>query len=141
MLELAEVKANDIVYDLGCGDGRIVIAAVKQFGARGVGIDIDPERIRESRENARLAGVSDRVTFVNQDLFDAKIGEATVVTLFLWPEVNLRLRPKLLRELEPGTRVVSYWHDMGDWKPDKEIRSHVEGESQPIYLWRVPARS
>jgi len=141
MLELAEVRPNDVVYDLGCGDGRIVIAAVKRYGARGVGIDIDPVRIRESIENARTAGVSDRTTFLNQDLFEASIAEATVVTLFLWPEVNLKLRPKLLHELRPGTRVVSFWHDMGDWKPDRVVATHVDGESPRIYLWHVPGRA
>ena len=136
MLKLADVRKSDVVYDLGCGDGRIVIAAAQQFGARGVGIDIDPQRIRESQENARAAGVSDRVTFRNEDLFEAGISDATVVTLFLWPEVNLKLRPKLLKDLKPGTRVVSYYWDMGDWVPEKEIE--IDGHS--IYLWTIPAK-
>ena len=136
MLKLAEVRKGDVVYDLGCGDGRIVIAAAQQFGARGVGIDIDPARIQESRENARAAGVLARVTFRNEDLFEAGIAQATVVTLFLWPEVNLKLRPKLRRELKPGTRVVSYYWDMGDWAPEKQI----EVDGHPIYLWTVPPR-
>ena len=107
MLRLANVKKGDVVYDLGCGDGRVVITAVKEFGATGVGIDIDPERISEARENARKAGVSGKVKFRNEDLFEADISRATVVTLYLYPWVNLKLRPKLLRDLKPGTRVVS----------------------------------
>jgi ribosomal protein L11 methylase PrmA len=139
MLKLAQVGANDIVYDLGCGDGRIVIAAVKQRGARGVCVDIDPQRIRESRANAQSAGVAQRILFLNQDLFDTDIGDATVVTLFLWPSVNLKLRPKLWRELKPGTRVVSYVHSMGDWIP-QDART-VEGAHGPrkLFLWTVPA--
>lgn len=137
MLELAEVTPRDVVYDLGCGDGRIVIAAAKEFGARGVGIDIDPARIAESEKNARKAGVAGRVRFRNEDLFEADIREATVVTLYLWPWVNLKLRPKLLRELKPGTRVVSHCHDMGDWIPERRI----EVNGHRIYLWRIPERS
>src|ERR1035441_6302543 len=105
MLKLAEVKATDVVYDLGCGDGRIPITAAKDFGARGVGIDIDPKRIVEARENARIAGVENRVRFEENDLFEADIHEATVVMLFLWNSITEKLRPKLLRELKPGTRV------------------------------------
>jgi tRNA A58 N-methylase Trm61 len=137
MLQLANVTNNDVVYDLGCGDGRIVVAAAKERGARGVCIDIDAERIRESRENARQAGVEDRITFITQDLFDAHLEPATVVMLFLWPDVNLRLRPKLWRELTPGTRVVSHYHDMGDWKADRVVRVEAGGRSRPIYLWRI----
>jgi SAM-dependent methyltransferase len=136
MLKLADVRKSDVVYDLGCGDGRIVITAARQYGARGVGIDIDPQRIAESRENARAGGMTDRVTFRNEDLFEANIAEATVVTLFLWPEVNLKLRPKLLRDLKPGTRVVSYYWNMGDWVPEKEL----EIDGHPIYLWTIPAK-
>jgi SAM-dependent methyltransferase len=135
MLALADVRKDDVVYDLGCGDGRILIAAAQLYGARGVGIDIDPQRIKESLRNARVERVEDRVTFRNQDLFQADISEATVVTLFLWPDVNLKLRPKLLRELKPGTRVVSYYWNMGDWTPDKQIT--VDGH--PIYLWTIPS--
>jgi SAM-dependent methyltransferase len=136
MLKLASTKKSDVVYDLGCGDGRIVIAAAKEFGARGVGIDIDPQRIDESNANAKKAGVSGMVTFREEDLFEANISDATVVTLFLWPSVNLKLRPKLLAELKPGTRVVSHSHDMGDWKPEKaEV---VEGAR--LYLWVIPPR-
>lgn len=136
MLKLAAVKPGDLVYDLGCGDGRIVIAAARDFGARGIGIDIDPERINEARDNARKAGVTSRVEFRNEDLFEADIRKATVVMLYLYPWVNLKLRPKLLAELEPGTRIVSHSHDMGDWKPEKEIE--VDGST--IYFWTIPAR-
>jgi len=136
MLKLAGVTEKDVVYDLGCGDGRLVILAAKQFGARGVGIDIDPERIKESTANAQKAGVSRRVKFLNQDLFEAKIGNATVVTLYLWPSVNMKLRPKLLKDLKPGTRVVSNTHDMGDWLPDKSIKA----DGANIYLWTIPAK-
>jgi len=134
MLELVEVKKDDIVYDLGCGDGRIVITAAQKFHARGVGIDINPERIQEAEENARKAGVTDRVRFVKGDLFEADIKEATVVTLYLLSDVNLRLRPRLLKELKPGTRIVSHSFDMGDWKPDKK----AEVNGRRIYLWIVP---
>jgi SAM-dependent methyltransferase len=134
MLQLARVNSGDTVYDLGCGDGRIVIAAAQEYGARGVGIDINPARIEEARANARDAGVDDRIRFEATDLFDADIHSATVVALYLLPDVNLRLRPRLLRELKPGTRVVSHSFDMGDWKPDKELV--VEGEH--VYLWTIP---
>jgi SAM-dependent methyltransferase len=136
MLKMANVGKNDVVYDLGCGDGRLVVTAVKKFGAkRGVGVDIDPQRIRESDENARAAGVADRVKFVVQDLFKTDIREATVVTLYLLPDVNLRLRPKLLSDLKPGTRIVSHAFDMGDWQPEKT--ASVDGRM--IYFWTVPA--
>ncbi|HEV8041675.1 MAG TPA: class I SAM-dependent methyltransferase [Bryobacteraceae bacterium] len=147
MLKLADVKSNDVVYDLGCGDGRIVIAAAKQYGAHGVGIDINPQRIHEARENAKQAGVEGLVRFEENDLFKANIRDATVVTLFLLPKVNLRLRPKLLKELKPGTRIVSNTFDMGDWKPDKEETlkrgdaEHGLGLSHLIFLWIVPPRS
>jgi ribosomal protein L11 methylase PrmA len=114
MLQLADVKRTDIVYDLGCGDGRIVIAAAKNFGAHGVGIDIDPVRINEAKKNAQKAGVENLVRFEENDLFQADIHEATVVTLFLLSRVNLKLRPKLLADLKPGTRVVSNTFEMGD---------------------------
>ena len=136
MLQLAEVGPDDIVYDLGSGDGRILITAARRYRARSVGIDIDPRRIAEANANARKAGVTDRVTFRQGDLLEADIGAATVVTLFLSPDLNTRLRPKLLRELRPGTRVVSYWHDMDDWKPERT----VETERASLYLWRVPPR-
>lgn len=140
MLKLADVKTGDVVYDLGCGDGRIVIAAVVQFDARGVCVDIDPARIAESRVNARKAGVEDRIRFVTDDLFTTAIGDATVVMLFLWPEVNLKLRPRLLRELAPGSRIVSHFHDMGDWKPEQSARLRSAGYDRNIYLWTIPPR-
>ncbi len=136
MLEMARVRKDDIVYDLGCGDGRIVIAAARKTGARGVGVDLDPERIKESLVNARKANVTGQVRFLQQDLFQADIGEATVIMLYLWPEVNLKLRPKLLRELRPGTRVVSHSHDMGSWKPDQ---STAAAEGHRVYFWVIPA--
>lgn len=142
MLKLADVKKSDIVYDLGCGDGRIVIAAAVTYGARGVGIDIDPDRIREANENAKKAHVENLVRFEEKDLFEADFREATVVTLFLLPSVNLRLRPKLIQELKPGTRIVSNTFDMGDWKPDKEETLAGTDEeaylSRKFYLWHVP---
>ena len=141
MLRVARVGRDDIVYDLGCGDGRIVIAAAREFGARAIGIDIDPQRIAEARENARAAGVERRIRFEAQDLFTTDIRDASVVMLFLWPGVNLSLRPKLMRELAPGTRVVSHWHDMGDWKPQQTIRMVSGGRERPIYLWIIPPRS
>ena len=126
-----------MVYDLGCGDGRIVVAAAQDFGAKAVGVDINPERIQEAQENAKQAGVQNRVEFIEGDFFEVPVGEATVVTLYLLPSINLKLRPKLLKDLKPGTRIVSQSFDMGDWKPDKEIQ--VDG--RPVYLWRVPRPS
>lgn len=134
MLALAKVIPDDVVYDLGSGDGRIPITAAKKYGARGVGIDLDPRRVKESYENATAAGVTDKTTFLNEDLFTADIREATVVTLYLLPSLNLKLRPKLLQELKPGTRVVSYAFDMGDWRPEQTI--HVKGRT--VYCWTVP---
>ena len=143
MLKLAEVKKTDVVYDLGCGDGRIVISAAKDLGARGVGIDINPVRIGEAKENARKAGVEKLVRFEENDLFEADIHEATVVTLFLLPQVNLKLRPKLLKDLKPGTRIVSNTFDMGDWKPEKEaIVPDTDDQSylsHKLYFWIVPS--
>jgi len=135
MLKLAQVHKGDVVYDLGCGDGRMVVTAAKQYGVRGIGIDINPERIKESEENARQAGVTSRVTFRNEDLFEADIKEATVVTLYLLQSLNLKLRPKLWKDLKPGTRIVSHTFDMENWKPDKEM----EIEGRRIYLWTIPA--
>jgi len=134
MLELARVGPDDVVYDLGSGDGRIVITAARRHGARGVGIDIDPKRIQESRDNARKAKVERRVEFREGNLFEADIGRASVVTLYLLSDLNRKLRPKLLAELKPGTRVVSYAFDMGPWKPQAMIQ--VDGT--PIYLWVIP---
>lgn len=137
MLDLAGVQPGDVVYDLGSGDGRIPISAVKEYRARGVGIDIDPRRIAEAKANARAAGVDGQVEFRNEDLFEADFSDATVVTLFLWPDINRKLRPKLM-QLKPGTRIVSYWHDMGDWRPDKKIKGGLFGGN--IYLWTIPQR-
>jgi cyclopropane fatty-acyl-phospholipid synthase-like methyltransferase len=134
MLELAQVEKDDVVYDLGCGDGRIVIEAAKRYGARGVGIDISPSRILEARRNAAAAGVTDRVQFLEQDLFEADFREATVVTLYLLSAVNLRLRPRLLEQLKPGTRIVSHAFDMGEWKPDRAV--NIGGSK--AFLWIVP---
>jgi len=134
MLRIANVQATDVVYDLGSGDGRIVITAAKERGARGIGIDINPERIQEAKENAQKAGVTNRVEFRQQDLFETDFSDATVVTLYLLPELNVKLRPKLLRELKPGTRIVSHAFDMGDWKPEKV----VEVAGKTIYYWVVP---
>jgi len=141
MLKVAKVGKNDILYDLGSGDGRIPITAAKRFGTRGVGVDIDPQRVTEARENALKEGVSDRVKFFQQDLFETDIREATVVTLYLLPDVNLRLRPKLLSELKPGTRVVSHNYDMGDWKPLKTITVKLPDGDHTVYFWIVPARA
>jgi precorrin-6B methylase 2 len=139
MLRLARVGPDDIVYDLGSGDGRVVIAAARDFRARqAVGIEIDPALVTRSREYARRAGVADRVSFREQDLFQADLSSATVVTLYLTREVNLRLRPKLLAQLAPGTRVVSFNFDMGDWEPASVIRVDVSGRTTPVYLWVVP---
>jgi len=146
MLKLANVQKTDVVYDLGCGDGRIVIAAAKTYGAHAVGIDINPVRLAEANENLKKAGpdVAKLVRFEENDLFQADIYEATVVTLFLLSSVNLKLRPKLLADLKPGTRVVSNTFDMGDWKPEKEfIVGNPDEESylsHKLFLWIIPAR-
>ena len=147
MLKLAGVRKTDVVYDLGCGDGRIVIAAAKNIGARAVGIDINPVRISEAKENAKKAGVEKLVRFEENDLFQADIHEASVVTLFLLPDVNLRLRPKLIQDLKPGTRIVSNTFDMGEWKAEKEVTvgeaddGQYSGLSKRLYLWTVPPRN
>ena len=137
MLRMANVSKKDIIYDLGSGDGRIVIAAAKKYGARGVGIDIDPERIREARENAEKEGVAHLVEFREEDLFTADISKATVVTLYLLERLNLRLRPRLLCALQPGTRIVSHAFGMGDWEPEK--KSELNGYR--IYFWSIPAKA
>jgi SAM-dependent methyltransferase len=135
MLDTAGVGPNDIVYDLGCGDGRIVVAAAKR-GARAVGIDIDPQRIVEAKQRAADEGVTDKVTFLEQDLFQSDIREATVVTLYLLPTLNVKLRPMLMEQLRPGTRIVSHDFDMGDWKPEKT----VEADGKTVYFWTIPKR-
>jgi hypothetical protein len=139
MLQLANMTKDDVIYDLGCGDGRLVIAAAKQYGARGVGVDIDPQRISESRANARQAGVADRVRFLEQDLFETDIREATVVTLYLLPRLNVQLRPTLLHDLKPGTRIVSHDFDMAEWKPDQTRRVAGPSRQHPVYFWVIPA--
>lgn len=136
ILTLAGVREGDVVYDLGCGDGRIVIAAAKA-GARGVCIDIDPVRILESRANAAALGVLDKVRFLEQDLFSADFADATVVFLFLWPDLNLKLRPTLWRQLRPGTRVVSYVHNMGDWPPRETVKVQGRYGQRDLYLWTI----
>jgi SAM-dependent methyltransferase len=141
MLRLAKVGPADTVYDLGSGDGRLVIAAVRDFGARAaIGVEIDPALVARSREYARRAGVADRVTFIEQDFFRADLAPASVVTLYLTREVNMRLAPRLRSELRPGTRVVSFNFDMGDWEPRAMIRVDVNGRTTPVYLWVVPER-
>ncbi len=135
MLKLAGVHSGDVVYDLGCGDGRVVVTAAKRYGVRGVGIDINPVRVQEALENVKQNGVGNLVTIKNEDLFEANISEASVVTLYLLTSLNIKLRPKLWKELKPGTRIVSHSFDMGDWKPEKT--EQVDGRT--IYLWRVPA--
>jgi SAM-dependent methyltransferase len=145
MLKLADVKPGDHVIDLGSGDGRIVIVAASQFGATGLGVEIVPDLVAKSRENARRAGVADKVEFRVQDLFETDLSRATVITMYLLPEVNLQLRPRLLA-LRPGTRIVSHDWDMGDWKPDRVVT--VDVPDKPIgreklsrlYLWTVPPR-
>src|SRR5262245_9449975 len=137
MLKLAKVGPNDVIYDLGSGDGRIPITAAKTYGARGVGIDIDPQRIREATENLKNAGVGDKVRFLNQDLVTTDIIHATVVTLYLLPSLNLKVLPKLNKELKPGTRVVSHAFDMGDIKPERT--ENINGRT--IYMWTVPIQN
>ncbi len=145
MLKLANVQKSDVVYDLGCGDGRIVIEAAKTYGTRGVGYDIDPQRIKEARANAKAAGVEHLVRFEEKDLFEADFREATVVTLFLLPRINLQLKPKLIEQLKPGTRVVSNTFDMGEWKAEKEKNIDDSGDeytglSTKFFLWTIPAK-
>ena len=137
MLKMANVKAGDVVWDLGSGDGRIPITAVQKFGAaRATGIDIDPVRIKEANENAQKANVTDKVKFLNQDLFTSNFSDATVVTLYLLPSLNEKLRPKLLADLKPGTRIVSHAFEMGDWKPEKTETI----DSRTIYFWTIPSK-
>lgn len=135
MLRLGEVKQTDYLIDLGCGDGRIPVTAAETYGVRALCVDLDPARIKEATANANRAGVADKVEVLEQDLFKTDLSKADVLTLYLWPEVNLKLRPRLL-ELRPGTRIVSHEHHMGDWRPDatKRVGSNV------VYFWRVPAR-
>jgi ribosomal protein L11 methylase PrmA len=140
MIQLAGVKSGDVLYDLGCGDGRIVIAAVKMTGVRGVCVDIDPERIADSKRNAEAAGVTDRIRFVQGDLFKVPFTDATVMTLYLMPDVNMRLRPRLLNELKPGTRIVSHAFDMGDWTPEERVVVELQPQSYVLYRWTIPEK-
>jgi predicted O-methyltransferase YrrM len=138
MLEMAQVRDGDILYDLGSGDGRIPITAARKYNVRAVGIDIDPERIEEAQANARAAGVTDRVTFRQEDLFEADFSDATVVTLYLLQRLNEKLKPRLLSELQPGTRIVSHAFTMGDdWPPEQTVT--VDGST--LYLWTIPERN
>ena len=136
MLSLAKVGKGDVLYDLGSGDGRIPVTAAKRFGIRAVGIDIDPQRIQEANENAKKNGVTHLVQFRQENLFTTNFSEATVVTLYLLPDLNVKLRPRLLAELKPGTRIVSHQFDMAEWKPEKK----VELNGRTIYFWTIPAR-
>jgi precorrin-6B methylase 2 len=136
MLKVAKVRKGDVLYDLGSGDGRIPITAAQKYGiARGIGIDINPERIKEANENLSKAGVGARVRFVNADLFESDLSDATVVTLYLLPALNLKLLPKLLKEVKPGTRIVSHAFDMGSWKPDQTVKVGARN----VYFWTIPA--
>jgi len=133
MLKVANVSGKDVLYDLGSGDGRIPITAAKKFGTRGIGVDIDPERIKEANENLKNSGVGDKVKFIQGDLFEMDLSPATVITLYLLPALNLKLRPKILK-LKPGTRIVSHDFDMGDWKPEKTVKVGTRN----VYFWTVP---
>ena len=139
MLELARLRPDDVVADLGCGDGRLVIEALRRGARHGLCVDIDPELIAKARESARTAGVAERITFVNQDLFSVDLREVTVVMLFLSAQLNRELRPKLSRELRSGSRVVSHWHDMGDWQPARSVRLRPGGSGRErfVYLWVI----
>jgi ribosomal protein L11 methylase PrmA len=136
MLQVANVTKNDTVYDLGCGDGRIPVTAAKKYGARGVCFDIDPQRIKEATENVAKNNVGNLVKVVEGDLFEQDLSGASVVTLYLLPSLNVKLMPKLMKELKPGTRIVSHAFDMGDWKPEKEL--DVDGRK--VYYWTIPKR-
>lgn len=140
MIELGQPGPSDVVYDLGCGDGRVVIEAVRRSGARGVGVDLDPKLVRAATENAARAGVSNRVSFRTEDLFATDLREASVVMLFLWPEINLKLLPKLMNELPAGARIVSNWHDMGALAPTRSITLSGGAKPHRVYLWVVEKR-
>ena len=138
MIELAKITPQDVAYDFGCGDGRLVIAAVKAGAKRGLGVDIDPQRIKEANENAKAAGVTDKVEFQVKDLFTMDFKDATVLTMYLLPSVNMKLRPKILDEMKPGSRGVSHAFDMEDWEPEQVVT--VEPGGQTVYMWTVPAK-
>jgi ribosomal protein L11 methylase PrmA len=137
LLELAAVSTSDVVYDLGCGDGQILITAALKCPIQGIGIDIDPQRIHEAQEKARSFGVSDRIAFRQENLFQSTFTDATVVILYLLPHLNLKLRPALFRQLQPGTRIVSVDFDMGDWLPESVVKLDIEEETT-LYFWRIP---
>jgi len=139
MLRVAGVSEEDVVYYLGSGDGRIPIMAAEEFGGRGVGIEIDPDLVEKARSKAKMAGVADRVEFRRGDLFETDLSEATVVALYLWPEINIKLRPKLLRQLDPGDRIVSHDFRMGDWAPDSTVDAGLGNTgNEVVYLWTIP---
>lgn len=137
LLDLAEVSGSDVMYDLGCGDGQILITAAIRYPLCGIGIDIDPQRIQEAQEKARSLGVSDRISFRQENLFESTFADATVVILYLLPHLNLRLRPALFRQLQPGTRIISVDFDMGDWLPERVVKLDIEEETT-LYFWRIP---
>lgn len=141
MLDLAQVTAQDVLYDLGCGDGRLLIRAVQRCGCRGVGIDIDPAQIEAAQAGATAAGVCDRITFRLGDLYDSNFADATVVALYLLPHLNLRLRPRLLAQLRPGSRIVSHQFDMGDWQADQVVTLAPSEEDSTLYLWTIAAEN
>ena len=141
MLRMAKIKKGDVLYDLGSGDGRIPIAAAKQYGIRAVGIEIDPKLVTQAEENARQAGVADLVRFRNEDMFRVDVSEATIVTLYLSEKLNVLLRPKLLAELRPGSRILSHDFRMGDWQPEQTVRVPWGKLYRTVYLWTVPAKS
>jgi precorrin-6B methylase 2 len=141
MLKLAEVKKGDVVYDLGCGDGRIVVTAAKRFGVKGVGVDLDPDRIEDSKENVKRNKVGKLVTIKHGNVLETDVSKATVVTLYLLPSINLKLKPILQKHLKPGSRIVSHAFDMGDWEPEKEIKIKHEGAPYILYLWRIPEKN
>jgi SAM-dependent methyltransferase len=141
MLELAKVTKNDTVYDLGSGDGRVVITAAKKYGAQGVGVELRPELLEEARQNAQKQGVSDRVQFLQQDLFQTDISKATVVTLYLLPDLNVKLRPILFKTLKPGTRIVSHDFDMGEWKPERVEQVQGPNRTHTVYYWVIPEKA
>lgn len=141
MLDMAQVGPGDVVYDLGCGDGRIVIAAARKFGARGVGVDINPARITEANENARKAGVEHLVTFRVQDVMETDVSEATVVTLYMFAEINVKLRPRLTIQLRPGARIVSHTFGIGDWEPEQVVTFKDKmGTMRTLYRWTADGK-
>ena len=139
MLQMAAVKKGDVVYDLGCGDGRLVIRAAKNHGARGIGIDIDPQRIAEATKNAEAAKVEDRVQFREANIFASDFRDASVITLYLLDSINVRLRPHIFEQVKPGTRVVSHAFRMGDWEPDESRQVKITGSNYDAFFWVVPA--